>query len=157
MVLACRRVALGYETQACYWCVLVTVVSAVQLRSRLARRTLALVVAAWFVLCGFLAARHEAQTAHWTDRAGQIRHAVVSQAHTAATVSFEASSTAVDLDPCELAHVLHTPSHVGHATPNTEALRCEWVAACLVVVDDAPRDTRAVLSLAPKTSPPLVG
>ncbi|HEX7702053.1 MAG TPA: hypothetical protein VF403_15055, partial [Kofleriaceae bacterium] len=66
-------------------------------------------VAACFTLCGFLAARHEAQTAHWTDRAGQIRHAVVSQVHTAATVSFEASSTAVDLDPCELAHVLHTP------------------------------------------------
>jgi hypothetical protein len=156
MFLACGRVVLGGATQSCYPCSLVAVANQMQVRSRSVRRTLALVVAAWFVLCGFLAARHEARTAHWTDRSGQIRHAVVSQAHTA-TLSFEASSSAVDLDPCELAHVLHTPSYVGHATPNTEVLRGEQVAACLDLVDDVPRVMRAVLSLAPKTSPPLVG
>jgi len=117
-------------------------------------RIVAAGIGIWFVACTLLAARHEAQAAHWVDRAGRAFHAI----HAAAAVAADhavlhARGERPDLDACELVVACHSAASAATAPPR---LGLAPRAECSP--DDAgsarAASARVVYRLAPKTSPP---
>jgi len=123
-------------------------------KRRFSRRLVASMLGISLVLCMVLGARHEAQAGHWTDRTGQLRHAVA----LATTVvsdqpSAHRATTTPDLDPCELAAARHAPTSAEVAQPEL-ALHIQVALVAITSTAANVVETRVVYRLAPKTSPP---
>jgi hypothetical protein len=123
-------------------------------KGRFGRRFVASMLGVSIVLCAVLGARHEAQVGHWTDRTGQLRHAVtLATTVTSDRPSARRASSTPDLDPCELAAARHAPSSAEVARHElTVRVQVELIAITSSAANAV--ETRVLYRLAPKTSPP---
>ena len=109
-------------------------------------------MAAWLLLAGILALRHEADVAHATDARGALVHAAHAIGHRAGRADHLHATTGGDHDECSLATALRQPGAV-HAAPTRVA-----APAIAIAIADVPSralpGTTSLYRLAPKTSPP---
>ena len=118
-------------------------------------RVVAATTAVWLIVCGLLAARHEATVAHVRDGAGGYMHARGLTGHHQGNNSDIHGQRNPDADAgeCALLTAFHQAASA-HVTPPAVV-----ATACATDVQDlvraAPlRAAAAVYRLAPKTSPP---
>ncbi len=116
------------------------------------RGAVAVAMAAWLVLAGTLALRHEADVAHATDARGALVHGAHAVGHRAGKADHLHAGTGRDHDECSLAAALRQPG-AAHAMP------ARITAPPCAIAITAPRATIAARAaslyrLAPKTSPP---
>jgi len=121
-------------------------------------RSVAAITALWLVVCGVLAMRHEATTAHVLDRAGVYVHALeLAHAHTGANSDIHAQRDPhADSGHCALLTGFHQAASADVAPPTVAAAPHAFTSHA------APRLRPAVARgdvyrLAPKTSPPAAG
>lgn len=118
-------------------------------------RGVAAITALWFVLCGFLAMRHEALVPHVRGAAGEYAHASRLAGHHAEGTSDVHGQRASDADlgDCALLTTFHQAT--SHAvSPPVLALAAAPAAALASALRAHESRARDVYRLAPKTSPP---
>lgn len=130
--------------------------SSPQRRARAGARVIAAVTAVWLVVCGVLAAHHEATVRHVRDAAGGYVHGkALSGHHTGHDSDIHGQRNPdADAGDCALLTALHQPATGGVAAPAVT------LAAHAIRVADPPRTAAVVVAatlyrLAPKTSPPV--
>ena len=118
-------------------------------------RVIAATTALWLVLCGVLAARHEATVAHVRDAAGGYVHGKALVGHHDGRNSDIHSQRHPDADAgeCALLTAFHQPASADVTAPAVVTTACathvRHIASVALVASAA-----AVYRLAPKTSPP---
>jgi hypothetical protein len=121
------------------------------------RRLLAIVIGLWFVACGALGTRHEAEVAHVVDRAtGQVRHAeqMIGE-HTNTTQSDVHGETENgDHGVCSLSTALHQAVRAPQARLVADSPETTFVCVRGGVLSTLA--VTLVYRLAPKTSPPTI-
>jgi hypothetical protein len=121
-------------------------------------RSVAAITALWLVVCGVLAMRHEASTAHVLDRTGAFVHArELAHRHTGPVSDIHAQRDVdVDSEHCALLTGFHQAASADVARPT---VACAALAIEAVRLLPAPRAAARVdvYRLAPKTSPPVAG
>jgi len=122
------------------------------------RKTLAVLIGAWLIVCGFLVRHHEATVGHAVERAtGQLVHADQLVGHhedDAPSDVHDRGPDHGDHDECVAAALLRTATMTSSAEPAIAEIhvrRLELAHAAVTVERAAPR----VYRLAPKTSPPV--
>lgn len=118
-------------------------------------RAIAAFTAAWLLVCGVLAGRHEATVAHVSDGAGGYAHGKVLAGQHAGQQSdiHGQRNPETDAGDCALLAAFHQAASAGVTAPALVT------AACLPVAHGAPRAAAIAATaeryrLAPKTSPP---
>jgi hypothetical protein len=134
----------------------VVTASCPQRRVRAGARVLAAVTAAWLVVCGVLAAHHEATVRHVRSAAGGYAHGKVLAGHHTGRDSDIHGQRNPDADAgdCALLTAFHQPATGGVAAPAVA------VAVHAVHKAEPPRASAVIVAaalyrLAPKTSPPV--
>lgn len=121
-------------------------------------RGVAAITAVWLVLCGVLAMRHEATTAHVGDGAGGYVHArVLAERHRGADSDFHGQrDPEADAGHCAILTGFHQPASAASAAP-IELITVDAVRVPDLAHSATPRARGDVYRLAPKTSPPRAG
>ncbi len=128
------------------------------MRLHMRSRRVAAITALWLVMCGVLAMRHEASTAHVVGRTGLFVHGkALIGAHTGHDSDVHSQrNPEADAGECAVLTASHQAACAEIAAPHTVA------AAATIESQSAPRvalapTATAVYRLAPKTSPPVAG
>ena len=118
-------------------------------------RVIAVATAVWFVVCGLLAAHHEATVAHVRDAAGAYVHATVLVGHHAGDTSDIHGQRQPDANTgkCALLNAFHQPASADVTAPAVVTIACA-TAVRHSALDAVYGIAVAVYRLAPKTSPP---
>jgi hypothetical protein len=118
-------------------------------------RVIAAATALWLVLCGVLAARHEASVAHVRDRAGSYVHGKALVGHHDGHNSdiHRQRNPDADAGECALLTAFHQPASADVTAPAVVTTACATHVRHLAPVA-VPVIATAVYRLAPKTSPP---
>lgn len=118
-------------------------------------RAIAAATALWLVLCGVLAARHEATVAHVRNAAGSYVHGKALAGHHAGHDSDIHRQRHPDADAgeCALLTAFHQPASADVTAPAVVTTACATHVRHIAPVA-APAIAAAVYRLAPKTSPP---
>jgi hypothetical protein len=116
------------------------------------RGAVAVAMAAWLVLAGLLALRHEAEVAHVTDAHGALVHGAHAIGHRAARADHLHAGAPVDHGECALAAALRQPGTCV-SPPALVAAPARAIAIAAAPARVLAR-TATLFRLAPKTSPP---
>ncbi len=121
-------------------------------------RSVAAITAFWLLVCGVLAVRHQASTAHVRDRAGAFVHAqALAQHHTGVDSDIHAQRDAdAESGHCALLTGFHQAASANVASPSVACATFAIETVGSVAAPPAP-ERRDVYRLAPKTSPPVAG
>jgi hypothetical protein len=116
---------------------------------------IAAATALWLVLCGVLAARHEATVAHVRDAAGGYVHGKALAGHHQGHNSDIHGQRNPDADAgeCALLTAFHQPASAGVTAPAVVTTACATHVRHIAPVA-VPAIAAVVYRLAPKTSPP---
>lgn len=118
-------------------------------------RAIAAATAVWFVLCGVLAARHEATVAHVRDAAGSYVHGKALAGHHDGRNCDIHNQRHPDADAgeCALLTAFHQPASASVTAPAVVTTACTTQERPIGRAA-FPAIAAAVYRLAPKTSPP---
>jgi hypothetical protein len=118
-------------------------------------RVVAATTALWFVVCGVLAARHEATVAHVRDNAGNYVHGKALAGHHEGHNSDIHGQRDPDADAgeCALLTAFHQPASAKVTAPAVVTTACATHVRHIAPAT-FPAIAAAVYRLAPKTSPP---
>jgi hypothetical protein len=118
-------------------------------------RGVAAITALWFVVCGVLAMRHEASTAHVRDRAGGYVHAPTVNGHRGETADLHGQDRPdAEAGDCALLTAAHQAASAQISAPVLVGLAAALRADPPLRLAAAASLATAVYRLAPKTSPP---